>query len=449
MRNCRVSKALCALLIASTLVLALPDRTVAQVTTGRSAGLVEKSVNPRAQDVLDRATPAIIQIKGFEGNNSAPRFHGTGFAASEGGIFITNHHVVSQKITDPERYSLKFETSDGATTGNVEILAIDVANDLAVVRAKGHSPSPLSLEPDVPQKGTKAFSIGYPLNVGLTVTEGVVNGIVDRNFKDRLQYSGALNSGMSGGPVLDGTGRVVGVNAATLMFRQSLNLLIPTSAARALLDKRPSLPPTPKTLADLEREQVRAYSRSMMKAIDTDWPTKVTLGYALPQELAPFVQCQAGGTGRRDVQVEMTSIQCNAKSGVQVGRSGTLGSLRFAHTFYSSEKLGGWRFSHWLSTMASRIRGFGGFGRRDVVGPFACKSQAVALSGLEARVLVCVRAYRDFDGLYDFGLRVVSMNGDTKGFSSVANLSGVAFQDGMSFVSRYLRSVSWSPRARG
>jgi len=48
-----------------------------------------------ARGILDRARPAMIQIKGFFGTNTAEAFHGSGFAVARGGVFITNWHVIS------------------------------------------------------------------------------------------------------------------------------------------------------------------------------------------------------------------------------------------------------------------------------------------------------------------------------------------------------------------
>ena len=95
-----------------------------------------------ARQILDRARPAVIQIKGFFGANTAEAFHGTGFAVAPDGVFMTNWHVVSDAVLYPEKYRLEYKTAVGAT-GSILVRAIDVRHDLAVVAAVGFAPTPL------------------------------------------------------------------------------------------------------------------------------------------------------------------------------------------------------------------------------------------------------------------------------------------------------------------
>ena len=65
----------------------------------RAAAPIEAAPQPlseNARDVLTRVRPAIVQIKGFFGANTAQAFHGTGFAVAPGGVLLTNYHVVAE-----------------------------------------------------------------------------------------------------------------------------------------------------------------------------------------------------------------------------------------------------------------------------------------------------------------------------------------------------------------
>src|SRR4051812_1097731 len=136
------------------------------------------AVSDSARDTLAKARPSIVQIRGFFGGNSAQAFHGTGFAVARGGVLLTNFHVVAEQVLHPEKFRLEYRTAEGQT-GGIAVLAIDVRHDLAVVRAEGFDGPPLTLNANVPAKGERAYSIGFPLDVGLTITEGVANGRVE------------------------------------------------------------------------------------------------------------------------------------------------------------------------------------------------------------------------------------------------------------------------------
>jgi len=89
--------------------------------TGGEAEALRQAVPPAAaasttaRGILDRVRPAMIQIKGFFGTNTAEAFHGSGFAVARGGVFITNWHVVSDAVLYPEKYRLEYRAPTGAT----------------------------------------------------------------------------------------------------------------------------------------------------------------------------------------------------------------------------------------------------------------------------------------------------------------------------------------------
>src|SRR5262245_1838275 len=197
--------------------------------------VVIPAASQSAREVLAQVRPAVIQIKSFFGSNTAETSHGTGFAVKEGGVFVTNYHVVAEKVQHPGKYRLEYRTADGQT-GAVTVLAIDVRHDLALVRAADYSPSPLKLQLVAARKGDRACSVGFPLDVGLTITEGVSNGQVEDSFEPRIHYSGAINPGMSGGPGLNAAGEVIGVNVSGYRFEQLVSFLVPAAHVQALSD---------------------------------------------------------------------------------------------------------------------------------------------------------------------------------------------------------------------
>lgn len=399
---------------------------------------VPAATSQNAREILARVRPSVIQIKGFFGSNTAQAFHGTGFAVAADGVFMTNYHVVAQKIQYPEKYRLEYRTPDGAT-GAVQVLAVDVRHDLAVVQAEKFSPPPLTLQPTVPVKGDRAFSVGFPLDVGLTITEGVSNGRVEDSFDPRIHYSGALNGGMSGGPALDASGAVIGVNVAGYRFEQLVSFLVPAEHGLTLLQK------ARQTVKDLRADvqaQMRAHAADLLKALDGDMPTQVAAGYALPAKLAPFVDCSASADPSTEQPVQTLRIACSAKAGLYVEQGQFTGDLRYSHYVLTSERLDAWRFAHRLTALTGAA---GAFGSRKYVGPFVCESDTVTLTGFDAAALVCVRSHRRLPGLYDFTVRVSSLNQSRRGFASHLDMYGVGFEAGSRFVRRYIESMRWQP----
>ncbi len=428
---------LCCVLMAATFAGAQTQPPPAQ----NPAATVAPATSENARDVLARVRPAVIQIKGFFGANSAQAFHGTGFAVADDGVFMTNYHVVAQQVQFPDKYRLEYRSPEGKT-GTITVLAIDVRHDLAVVRAAGHAPAPLKFEPVVPVKGERAFSIGFPLDVGLTITEGVSNGRVEDSFDPRIHYSGAINGGMSGGPALNAAGEVIGVNVSGYRFEQLVSFLVPALHAQSLLDRSLKQKPNAAALKKDVLTQLRAHATELLGGLQGTMVTQSSSGYHLPAKLAPFIDCNASGDPSPQQPVQMTGINCSAKAGLYVQQGLYSGDLKYSHYIMTTDKLDAWRFANRLSAVATAT---GAYGSRRHVGPFACENRVVALKGFDASVLVCVRGYRKLEGLHDFTVRVSSLNGSKRGFASHLDMYGLEFDAGMVFIRRYIEAMEWKP----
>jgi len=398
---------------------------------------VPSASSENARDVMDRVRPSVVQIEGFFGSNTAKAFHGTGFAVSPDGEFITNYHVVAEHVQAPDKFRLEYRTTEGKT-GKLTVLAVDVRHDLSLVRADGFTPPPLKLSGDEPAKGERAYSIGFPLNVGLTITEGVSNGKVAESFETRLHYSGAINAGMSGGPALNAAGDVIGINVSGYLFQQLVSFLVPAERAIALRDKAHGRTPD---IAEIKKDvtlQLHEHSQALLGALEGEIPLETTSGYGLPAKIAPFFECNATGDPTPNQPVELVHIVCQANAGLHLQQGFASGDITYRHILLATSKLDSWRFANRLSSLTLST---GRYGQPRFVGPFSCKSETIALKGFDANTVICVRSYRKFDGLYDFTVRVSSLDGTRRGFASHLDMSGLEFEPGMKFIRRYIEAM--------
>lgn len=408
-------------------------------------------VSEGARSVLERVRPSLVQIKGFYGNNTAQAFHGTGFAVAANGLLLTNYHVVAEQVLYPEKYRLEYRTPDGRT-GRVSVLAVDVRHDLAVVRAHGFDAPALALNATVPAKGERAYSIGFPLDVGLTITEGVSNGRVEDSFEPRIHYSGAINAGMSGGPTLNAAAQVIGINVAGYRFEQLVSFLVPAEHARALIARALDRPLAADQARNEVLAQLQAHAVALVGALQTGLvqtgessgvaKMQHVAGYVLPGRLADFVECNASGNPAPDQSVRTERINCSAKAGLYVQQGLYSGDIRYSHHVLTTERLGPLRFAKRLGALA---RASGSHGSRRHVGPFACRDSIVRLDDFEARLLTCTRGLRNFAGLYDITARIVSLNQDARGFASHVDMYGVPFDAGMALLRRYVETMREAP----
>ncbi|MGB3764534.1 MAG: trypsin-like peptidase domain-containing protein [Ornithinimicrobium sp.] len=146
---------------------------------------------------------------------------GSGFVIDTAGYIVTNLHVVQQAMDAQESVSVEF--MDSAPL-EAEIVGGDPAYDIAVLRVDRTGLPALELADSAQaQVGAPVVAVGAPLGLESTVTAGIVSAL-DRpvvagdsetaSFINAIQTDAAINPGNSGGPLLDATGRVIGVNSA-------------------------------------------------------------------------------------------------------------------------------------------------------------------------------------------------------------------------------------------
>jgi S1-C subfamily serine protease len=397
-------------------------------------------VSAAARRMLDRVRASVVRIRGFYGANRAEAFHGTAFAVAPHGTLLTNYHVIARAALSPDGYRLQYATEDG-TAGSLAILAVDVAHDLALVRSESLEAPPLQLRTGTPPQGDRLYTVGYPLNLGLVITEGIGNRLIDNPFRPRLHYAGPMNPGMSGGPALDSRGRVVGINVAFSTRGQLVSFLVPTEFVAPILEAAR----TPLDAGSIRSEvakQLSSHQAAVLSALPVSFPVEVAAGYALPAELAPFVDCTAvaGAPPVRGLRVQ--SVACRADVGLSVEPGLQSGDFRFSHSVLVSDGLADLQFAEQLRRVAAAA---GSTARApEHVNPYACKQDRVNLDRFQAAVTLCARSYRFYEGLYDVMLVVVSANQPQRGFVSTATLRGVDFAGGMQFTRRYLQAMRWT-----
>lgn len=205
---------------------------------GPASARPEVPLSSAAERIYSDARPRLLQIRTLVTAAGRQSSVGSGFLVRAGGYAITNYHVVSQYALEPESYHMEYSAADGSK-GPLTLIAVDVANDLALVKLD-HAGFPFfNFDPAAVDgkllKGERVYSMGNPLDIGFTIVEGTYNGLVERAYNDRIHFSGALNPGMSGGPAVNAGGRIVGINVAKSLRGDLVSFLVPARFAAQLL----------------------------------------------------------------------------------------------------------------------------------------------------------------------------------------------------------------------
>lgn len=165
---------------------------------------------------------------------------GSGVIVRQGGIVITNHHVIgdAQEIRVVMADRREFPA---------ELLLKDERTDLAVLRLVG-APDDLPVlefgNSEGLEVGDLVIAIGNPFGVGQTVTSGIVSGLARTSvgitdFRSFIQTDAAINPGNSGGALIDLSGKVIGINTAIYSKtggNMGIGFAVPASMANAVVE---------------------------------------------------------------------------------------------------------------------------------------------------------------------------------------------------------------------
>ena len=193
-----------------------------------------------AQEVYRNVNPSVVTvIVGLDDDTAAV---GTGVVFSADGYFVTNYHVVQGGVQC--RAML-----DSGRSYPALYVAGDERNDLAVLKMDASGPFPAAQFGDSERLtvGDTVYAIGNPLGVEFrgTLTNGIISAIdrdvlVDGRTMTLLQTNAALNSGNSGGPLINEYGQVIGINVVKMSSRRStvegLGFAIPSAFMERLVN---------------------------------------------------------------------------------------------------------------------------------------------------------------------------------------------------------------------
>ena len=190
----------------------------------QSAAVARAGAHSSLADMVEAVGPSVVQVdaKGNARTVATPFGYmqqpgqaslGSGFIVDSSGLVITNNHVVEGAA------KVRVKLSDGSER-SARVLGTDKKTDLAVLRIEGGGRfQPVNWgDSDKIRVGDSVFAVGSPFGLGNSVTSGIVSArgreIGAGPYDDFLQVDAAINSGNSGGPLFDASGRVVGVNTA-------------------------------------------------------------------------------------------------------------------------------------------------------------------------------------------------------------------------------------------
>lgn len=203
----------------------------------QSSGSGPSSEEPLPQFFGNRGIPA--PKTPAQGATQLAEALGSGFIISSDGVIVTNNHVI-------DGASDIMVTLDNGTELPATLVGRDAKSDLAVLKVKSEKPLPTVAwgNSDTLRAGDPILAIGNPFGIGTTVTAGIISArgrdLNSGPYDDFLQIDAPINHGNSGGPLVDISGAVVGINTAIYSPNGGsvgVGFAIPSNEAKQIVTK--------------------------------------------------------------------------------------------------------------------------------------------------------------------------------------------------------------------
>lgn len=379
----------------------------------------------------------VVKLEVIENDSATKHSLGTGFFIDSHEL-LTNYHVVSDVVAHPELYRLQCVIN--GVSRPAKVLTLDVVHDLAIVSVEQAASAFFRLSDGDLAQGTRVYSLGHPHDLGLAIVEGTFNGLLEHRLYEQFHFSGAINAGMSGGPAVLPDGRVVGVNVAKM--GDDVGFLVPIRFAIALQEQlRKSGPVPDDQFAARITQQVLAHQQQAFAGLEPARVASVRLGpYRAPRDIAEFLHCWAKHRNEKHELYAMQTRHCSTESGIYLRSNVYVGSINFHYSYLRSKALGSLRFSRVVERELESTRDVDD-GDRESQTEFRCEEANVDSGGPPIRAFMCLRAYRQYQGLYDLVVKAATLDRSTEAMVATLEVQGVSYETSMLLTGRFLESV--------
>lgn len=397
----------------------------------------------QAEQLFNQLKPSLYQIKLIDKASGEKSSIGSGFQISADGIIATNYHVISSYALHPQKYRIEYLDSQG-NKGDLALQSVDVINDLALVRRKvEQNMSFFRLSAMAPHKGEQLFSLGNPHDLGMIVVPGTYNGLKKESFNERIHFTGSINSGMSGGPVVNKEAEVVGINVAT--SGNSIGFLVPHDKLVNLYQA--FLQAAPESIEEQMAQQLTANQDKLITEIlNSPWQIK-QLGEqaSIPIIDVPFIRCWGDSNAdKTDALILAAVANCSLDENTYLSSRFFTGSMEIEFRTMQAKTIGANKFYHLYQQQISRA-GAGNRAGKDNVTEYQCHHDLVMPDNqaINNKSVFCTRAYKKFPGLFDVLYLSASVDKNRQALVSHFTIAGINQVNALAFTRKFMEAVTW------
>jgi len=406
-----------------------------------SVHALDQKITEEAQRIYQEHQNSVYQIRVIDLSTGKKSAIGSGFQFSDEGHIATNYHVLADAIHRPEHFRVEYIRHDGSL-GGLKVLDVDVIHDVAIVQSVQPDPSYINLGESSLLKGTRLFSLGNPLDLGMTIIEGTYNGLMEKSLYRKILFSGSLNSGMSGGPVVNRDGHVIGINVSTA--GNQVSFLVPVEYLKELyhniLKNKPVSPFN--WYPYIEQQLIDNQERYMELLFSSKWET-LPIGEAIvPGEILNVFKCWGKSEDKENELYNYAFINCSSEEEIFLSTTLSTGKIIYKYNWVNSKGLNSIRFYKLYENFFSYPHNYVNAQREDATN-FKCTTNFVDIAQEDMKVSLCARNYKKYPKLYDINLAMASVNQKDRGLLVEVVALGVSKDRALDFMRKFMKEIKW------
>ena len=396
-----------------------------------------------AESTYDEVRNFVYQIRVIDKESGKKLAIGSGFQFTESGHIATNYHVIASAILYPESYYVEYLHHSGET-GRLELLNIDIIHDLAITQRADSTKAHLSLGDHELAKGARIYSLGNPLDLGMTIVEGLYNGLLENTLYEKILLSAPINSGMSGGPAIDENNHVIGINVQTT--GNDIGFLVPVDYLHLLYAKTIAADFTPITdwYGHIESEILthqRTFIGQLISRPPEDWLH--LKNFTLPGMISDHFKCWGRSQQNDEALHDYNGSYCSVNDSIYISQKLRTGALSYNYLWSGSRTLNPFQFYTMYSNWIKDSPEFRNAPKQEV-NNFTCHDDFVDAGNANWKASFCIRSYKKYPQLFDAYVAMNWVDQPTEGMMFALSMQGVGKEESIMLAEYFMTHIQWT-----
>lgn len=402
--------------------------------------------SPQLPAFFEQLSPSVVEVQLHKPADNRTYSKGSGFVIGSDRWIVTNFHVIDTVVFDTAKGVELWVNGTGGFKSRAQVMLVDMWNDLALLQLEQPIQARLlGINPALPARGERGYTLGSQLENHNVLAEGIFNGVDDRDEDAPvILFTGPVNKGMSGGPVVDARGMVRGVNHMRSTIAELKSFLVPSEAVAQLLKHASELPADAKPVdkAELSKQVAEVTQRYTQTFLDNKLVAQDRGRFTLPTKACRTFDDHDYGdshTGK--------DARCRIGHSLPITDAPELGYGNLKVMWLQTLDMGFFERRSFLEQRYTDLFEYKETHLHEFMYDWDCHTtDARPIAGTNMRIESCERDMETLDGVSHYAARGLSLNGGKEHALFSLYLEGYSKENAEKLLDAVLEKMSYGPQ---